>query len=319
MLRQHFCWVELLGCIFSGAEPGYGLPDFGILDFVQFAVCAVGICAGAGYAQPGGGSVTAAQISFCSPVRCLLRVDSVLVVSGHVCRLCAALPGGCGHLDPGLRALGGSSASLASNLAALLCYFLLGCAALAVGEFCSSLTENQDVLQWSAALAFCLLAYLMPGLRSMFSAGSAAALVVLCGAGGALFSLGVGLPSKSLLAGCIGFAVLCLGLSALFWFRSAWLIEAFSAVLEALCLFVPFESFVNGVFSVPSVVYYLTVSALFLFFSSGAGAGPAPLELREEASVYEKTTSAQKGRGQLQPGAALALAVPINWWCGVLS
>ena len=58
-----------------------------------------------------------------------------------------------------------------------------------------------------------------------------------------------------------------MGLSALFWFRSAWLIEAFSAVLEALCLFVPFESFVNGVFSVPSVVYYLTVSALFLFFT----------------------------------------------------
>lgn len=106
----------------------------------------------------------------------------------------------------------------------------------------------------------------MPGLRSMFSAGSAAALVVFAGLA-ALFSLGVGLRSKSLLAGCISFAVLCLGLSALFWFRSAWLIEAFSAVLEALCLFVPFESFVNGVFSVPSVVYYLTVSALFLFFT----------------------------------------------------
>ena len=61
--------------------------------------------------------------------------------------------------------------------------------------------------------------------------------------------------------------MLCFWLSALFLFRSAWLIEAFSAVLEALCLFVPFESFVNGVFSVPSVVYYLTVSALFLFFT----------------------------------------------------
>ena len=40
-----------------------------------------------------------------------------------------------------------------------------------------------------------------------------------------------------------------------------------SDLMEALCLFVPFESFVNGVFSLPAVVYYLTVSALFLFFT----------------------------------------------------
>ena len=50
--------------------------------------------------------------------------------------------------------------------------------------------------------------------------------------------------------------------------RSAWLTEAFSAVLSALCLFAPFEEFVNNSFSIPTLVYYLTVTVLFLFFTA---------------------------------------------------
>ena len=63
-------------------------------------------------------------------------------------------------------------------------------------------------------------------------------------------------------------AALCLGLTGLFLLRSAWLTEAFSAVLSALCLFTPFEDFVNNSFSIPAVVYYLTVTAVFLFFTA---------------------------------------------------
>lgn len=53
-----------------------------------------------------------------------------------------------------------------------------------------------------------------------------------------------------------------------FLLRSAWLTEAFSAVLSALCLFTPFEDFVNNSFSIPAVVYYLTVTAVFLFLTA---------------------------------------------------
>ena len=63
-------------------------------------------------------------------------------------------------------------------------------------------------------------------------------------------------------------AALCLGLTGLFLLRSAWLTEAFSAVLSALCLFTPFEDFVNNSFSIPAVVYYLTVTAVFLFLTA---------------------------------------------------
>ncbi len=87
-----------------------------------------------------------------------------------------------------------------ANFAALLCYFLLGCAAIAVCEFCSGLTENQII---AAVMGFSalLLAYMMPSLRSMFNAGSAVALVVFT-ALSAGASLAVGLRTRSFTLGC---------------------------------------------------------------------------------------------------------------------
>lgn len=162
--------------------------------------------------------------------------------------------------------LGSTTTALAANFAGLLCYFLLGCAAIAVCEFCSGLTENQII---AAVMGFSalLLAYMMPSLRSMFNAGSAVALVVFT-ALSAGASLALGLRTRSFTLGCFVFAALCAGLSALFLLRSTWLTEAFSAVLSALCLFAPFEEFVNNSFSIPTLVYYLTVTVLFLFFTA---------------------------------------------------
>lgn len=165
-----------------------------------------------------------------------------------------------------LAALGAARTSTLANFAALLCYFLMGCAAIAIGVFLSSLTENQ-IIAAVAGFSALLLAYLMPSLRSMFNAGSAVALAVFTGIAGAA-SLAAGLRTRSFVLGCLTFSALCLGLTGLFLLRSAWLTEAFSAVLSALCLFTPFEDFVNNSFSIPAVVYYLTVTAVFLFFTA---------------------------------------------------
>lgn len=165
-----------------------------------------------------------------------------------------------------LAALGAAGTSTLANFAALLCYFLMGCAAIAIGVFLSGLTENQ-IIAAVAGFSALLLAYLMPSLRSMFNAGSAVALAVFTGIAGAA-SLAAGLRTRSFVLGCLTFAALCLGLTGLFLLRSAWLTEAFSAVLSALCLFTPFEDFVNNSFSIPAVVYYLTVTAVFLFLTA---------------------------------------------------
>ena len=165
-----------------------------------------------------------------------------------------------------LWALGGTVPALAANFAALLCYFLLGCAAIAMGEFLSGLTEN-PIIAAVAGFSVLLLAYMMPSLRSLFNAGSAVALAVFTAIAGAA-SLMAGLRTRSFILGCLTFAALCLGLTGLFLLQSAWLTEAFSAVLSVLCFFIPFEDFVNNSFSLPTLVYYLTVTGMFLFFTA---------------------------------------------------
>lgn len=165
-----------------------------------------------------------------------------------------------------LWALGGTVPALASNFAALLCYFLLGCAAIAMGEFLSGLTEN-PIIAAVAGFSVLLLAYMMPSLRSLFNAGSAVAMAVFTAIAGAA-SLMAGLRTRSFILGCLTFAALCLGLTGLFLLQSAWLTEAFSAVLSVLCFFTPFEDFVNNSFSLPTLVYYLTVTGMFLFFTA---------------------------------------------------
>ena len=151
-----------------------------------------------------------------------------------------------------LAALGAAGTSTLANFAALLCYFLMGCAAIAIGVFLSGLTENQ-IIAAVAGIAALLLAYMMPSLRSMFTTGSGVV---------------AGLRTRSFTLGCLSFAACCVALTALFLLRSTWLTEAFSAVLSALCLFTPFEEFVNNNFSIPTLVYYLTVAGLFLFFTA---------------------------------------------------
>ena len=165
-----------------------------------------------------------------------------------------------------LWALGGTVSALLANLAGLLCYFLLGCAAIALCEFLSGLTENQ-IIAAVAGFSALLLAYLMPSLRSMFTAGSAIALALFT-ALSAVLCVVAGLRSKSFTLGCLSFAGCCVALTALFLLQSSWLTEGFSAVLSALCLFTPFEEFVNSSFSIPTLVYYGTITVLFLFFTA---------------------------------------------------
>ena len=161
-----------------------------------------------------------------------------------------------------LAALGATGTATLANLSALLCYFLMGCAAVAIGVFLSSLTENQII----AAVAS-VAALLLPSLRNLFTAGSAVALALFT-AIAAVLSVVAGLRTGSFTLGCLTFAGCCVALTALFLVQSSWLTEAFSAVLSALCLFTPFEEFVNSSFSIPTLVYYLTVAVLFLFFTA---------------------------------------------------
>ena len=155
--------------------------------------------------------------------------------------------------------------SLISAYAALLGYILLGGACLAVGTFISCLTENQ-IVAYLASFVVLLIAYLMNGIKTMFTSGNILAFVVF-----ALVllaaSAAVGVVCKNILAGGAVLVVGTAALFALFILRPAWLLSAFDAVLTALALFAPYAEIIGGSFSLPVILYYLSVIGVFLFFT----------------------------------------------------
>lgn len=158
--------------------------------------------------------------------------------------------------------------SLVAAYSALLGYLLLGAACLAVGTWISALTENQ-ILAYLATFGALLVAYLMNGIQTMFTTGNLLAFVVFMVIV-LVAAILVGVSCKRL---TVGLTVFCIGAAAvfiLFLARPAWLLTAFNAVLDALALFEPFKDIVGGMFSIPAIVYYLSVIGLFLFMTGQA-------------------------------------------------
>lgn len=157
---------------------------------------------------------------------------------------------------------------LVASYAGILGYFFMGAACIAVCMYLSTLTENQIIAALSG-FGVLLVSYLLPSIQTLFTAGSGLAMgafvVILLAV-----SLIVGLRSRSLTLGAGVFVVGFVLLTILFNTKSALLTSAFSAVLSALALFEPFLEFVNGLFSVTALVYYLGVIVLFLFLTGQA-------------------------------------------------
>mgnify|MGYP001297177629 CR=1 FL=1 len=158
--------------------------------------------------------------------------------------------------------------SLVAAYSALLGYLLLGGACLAVGTWISALTENQ-ILAYLATFGALLVAYLMNGIQTMFTTGNLLAFVVFMIVL-LVASVLVGVICKRLAAGAVVFCAGAVVLFVLFQLRPAWLLTAFNAVLSALALFEPFKDIVGGMFSIPAIVYYLSVMGLFLFLTGQA-------------------------------------------------
>ncbi len=157
------------------------------------------------------------------------------------------------------------SVPFASSYSALLGFFLLGCALISVCMFLSSLTESQiiaAVLGIGAMLAF----YLMHGLSSLLpsdSKGSFICFILLA----ALAGLVIGLLTKNAWIGVAASAVLIIPTVVVFLVKSEVFAGAFPAMLGYLAVFDRFDSFVNGVFDVGAIIYYLSITVFFVFLS----------------------------------------------------
>lgn len=155
--------------------------------------------------------------------------------------------------------------SLGTAYSAITGFFLLGCCLIAIGLFMSSVTDSQLVAA-VASFAALILCFLMSGITQLLTTTAVASLVALTVvslAVGIVVRLMTGSLSTALLAG-----LLCeVPLVGVYMVRPAVLEGAFAQILSALAAFDQLSNFLNGVFDLTAVVYFVSVTVLFLFFS----------------------------------------------------
>jgi ABC-2 type transport system permease protein len=147
----------------------------------------------------------------------------------------------------------------------MLAFFLLGAALIAIGLFLSSLTESQII---AAVITFgaIILCYLANPLKNMVS-GSANTSMIVFTALILVAMLIIRYMTKNWTTALSVAVVLEIILLALRFMAADAMKGAITALLGSISVFVRMDNFMDGMFDVTAIVYYITVAGLFLFFS----------------------------------------------------
>lgn len=151
---------------------------------------------------------------------------------------------------------------LPTSYGALFAFICLGLALTAIGMFISSLTESQGMAAGLCVVVM-LFCYYSASLADYISstAFNVAALLVLS----ALMAMLVRCLTRSDVAGLIILA-LCVAAVVITWLVSPTSLETLIPdLMNQLSLFERFYTFVNGVFDVTAIIYYISVAVFFLF------------------------------------------------------
>ena len=154
---------------------------------------------------------------------------------------------------------------LPTSYGSIFAFFLLGAALLAVGMFISSLTENQG-LAAGVGIAVVLFNYYSVSLSEYVSTsamGGVIALIALCCLLGLVLKLLTGSGSLGYWVG-LALSTACV---ALYILAPESIEGLLPGIMSTLSLFERFYVFVNGVFDLEAVVFYLSVIGFFLFLT----------------------------------------------------
>lgn len=147
----------------------------------------------------------------------------------------------------------------------LFAFFMLGAALIAVGMFISSLTDNQGFAA-GISIALFLFNYFSVTLAENVSSTSFGAAIAV-----GLLALVLGvivyhLTRSVAMAYAVGIAILAAACVAIYIDPSS-LAELLPSLMKTLSLFSRFYVFVNGIFDMTSVVFYLSVIVFFLLLT----------------------------------------------------
>lgn len=148
---------------------------------------------------------------------------------------------------------------------ALVGFFFLGAALLAVGLFLSSLTDSPAA---AAGLCFAmlLLDYFLGGLAD-FASASALASAAVCAAAAGLCALIVWRMTRHRVSSLLTLLVLLAATCLTFAFAPRALSGLVPKAMDALALFSQYQAFAEGIFDVVALVRYAATAAVFLFFT----------------------------------------------------
>lgn len=154
---------------------------------------------------------------------------------------------------------------LLTSYGSLFAFFMLGAALIAIGTFISSLTDNVGFAA-GIAVPVILLNYYSVTLAEYVSStalGAAIAMIVIVAALGLVIRYLTGAGKPALAIGSVLSAVIV----GLYVVNQTLFEGLLPNVMTTLSLFERFYKFVNGVFDLTGIVYYVTVIVFFLFLS----------------------------------------------------
>lgn len=151
------------------------------------------------------------------------------------------------------------------TLTAIVGFFFLGCANIAVGLFLSSITESQVI---AAVLTFVVLfcSFVMNGIESFFSQTAMASMLAFAVLAVLIAMVVYQMTKDNILTGITG--VILLGAVVIIYIVKSSLYEgAIQKLLDLLAIANHFDNFVGGILDFSGIVYMLSVICIFIFLT----------------------------------------------------
>lgn len=151
------------------------------------------------------------------------------------------------------------------TLTAIVGFFFLGCANIAVGLFLSSITESQVI---AAVLTFVILfcSFVMNGIESFFSQTAMASMLAFAVLAVLIAMVVYQMTKDNILTGITG--VVLLGAVVIIYIVKSSLYEgAIQKLLDLLAIANHFDNFVGGILDFSGIVYMLSVICIFIFLT----------------------------------------------------
>jgi ABC-2 type transport system permease protein len=146
------------------------------------------------------------------------------------------------------------------DYSALLAYFLMGCAYLAIGMFISSTTENV-IIAAILSILFVFVTQMISNTYTLMSASNFAALiflVILAVLAGFL----VYFMTKNYWAAMITISGLSAAWLITYAIKASWFSGKTEAVMKVLDFATHFNDFANGSFTIPNLLYFISAGAI---------------------------------------------------------